>query len=182
MPFDEMNILENRIQAAREEDPEAFKKRKKDYIDEVTDLFVLAYVYGTEDAADQLNAEIMPDINEMQAVIEERFDGKNYIDRLNEYFESGTDFDIRRVIETDVHRIYNAAAYTGARKNGATMKTWHTMLDPKVRDQHDYLEGVKIPIEAEFFVYNGDHTLYPGQFGIPEEDINCRCWVTFSKA
>lgn len=180
MPFDEMNILENRIQAARTEDPEEFKKRKKDYIDEVTDLFVLAYVYGTEDAADQLNAEIMPDINEMQAVIEERFDGKNYIDRLNEYFESGTEFDINRVIETDVHRIYNAAAYTGARKNGATYKTWRTKLDPKVRDTHDYLEGVTIPIEAEFYTYNGDHTMYPGQFGIAEEDINCRCIVTFS--
>ena len=62
------------------------------------------------------------------------------------------------------------------------MKTWGTMLDDRVRDTHEYLEGVTIPIEAEFYSFRGGSTLYPGQWGIPEEDCNCRCYLTFSKA
>ena len=55
------------------------------------------------------------------------------------------------------------------------------MGDEKVRDLHDYLDGMTIPIDAEFYTYNGDHAYYPSQFGVAEEDCNCRCWVTFSK-
>lgn len=179
--FDELNILETKIEAAKDQDPEQLKRNRQYYIDEVTDLFVLAFVYGTREAQDQLNTEIMPDINEMDAVINERFDGKNYKDRLNEYFDSGTASDIKRVLETDYHRIYNAALYTAAKKGGATMKTWVTMGDPKVRDTHQYLDGVTIPIDDEFYSFRGGRTMYPGQWGIPEEDVNCRCWVTFSK-
>lgn len=179
-PFDELNILKSEIEAAKS-DPEAMKKRRDYYIDEVTDLFVLAYVYGTAEVGNELNGKIQPDTEEMRAVIEERFDGKNYKDRLNEYFDNGTLYDITRVLDTDTHRIYNAAKYTGAKKLGATDKTWRTQLDPLVRDSHDYLEGVTVPIDAEFYTYNGNHTLYPSQFGVPEEDINCRCWVEFSK-
>ena len=179
-PFDELNTLKSQFEAA-EQDPEGKKQRKGYYIDEVTDLFVLAYIYGTDELNKELGTDIQPDTQEMRAVIEERFDGKNYIDRLNDYFENGTTYDIERVLYTDAHRIYNAAKFTGAKKAGATKKTWHTMLDPRVRDTHDYLEGVTIPMDAEFITYNGDKTLYPSQFGIPEEDIGCRCYLSFDK-
>jgi uncharacterized protein with gpF-like domain len=55
------------------------------------------------------------------------------------------------------------------------------MLDPRVRDSHDYLEGVTVSMDSEFFTYNGNHTYYPCQFGVPEEDINCRCWLEYRK-
>lgn len=180
MPFDELNILKAKIEAVKTQDPERLKRDKGYYIDEVTDFFVLAYVYGTQAAQEQLDKEIMPDITEMEAVINEKFDGKDYKDRLTEYFESGTEADINRVLETDMHRIYNAALFTGAKKVGATMKTWNTMLDNRVRDTHQYLEGVTIPLEAEFYSYLGNKTLYPGQWGAAEEDCGCRCWLTFS--
>lgn len=179
-PFDELNILKSQFEAA-EQDPEGKKQRKGYYIDEVTDLFVLAYIYGTDELNKELGTDIQPDTQEMRAVIEERFDGKNYIDRLNDYFENGTTYDIERVLYTDAHRIYNAAKFTGAKKAGAKFKTWRTQLDPLVRDSHDYLEGVRVGIDDEFYTYNGNHTMYPAQFSIPEEDINCRCWVEFSK-
>ena len=95
--------------------------------------------------------------------------------------ESGTAYDIRRVVETDAHRVFNAALFTGAKKAGATKKTWQTMQDDRVRDTHDYLQGVTIGIDEEFYSYKGGSTLYPSQWGIAEEDINCRCWLTFSK-
>ena len=94
--------------------------------------------------------------------------------------ENGTPADIARVIGTDAHRIYNDAMYDQAVRNGATKKTWCTMADLRVRDSHSYLDGVTIPIDAEFYTYKGNKTQYPGQFGVAEEDVNCRCWLTYS--
>lgn len=182
MPFDELNILETTIGAIKEADPEELKRNRDYYIDEITDFFILSYVYGSNEAGRQLDAEIMPDIVDIQKALEKRIDGKDYKDRLNEYFDSGTSADINRVLETDMHRIFNTGLWDTAIKNGATHKTWQTMNDERVRDTHQYLQGVTIPIEAEFYSFRGGKTMYPGQWGIAEEDCNCRCWVTFSRA
>lgn len=180
-PFDEINALELQAEALKQPDTPPKKEDVDKYIDEVTDLFVMAYVYGTMEVSAELGLGIVPDTEEARAVIDERFDGKDYKDRLNEYLYGGTAADINRVIDTDTHRIYNAAKFNGARQAGATMKTWNTMLDDRVRDTHEYLEGVTIPMDAEFYSFQGGKTLYPGQWGIPEEDCNCRCYLTFSK-
>lgn len=180
-PFDQINALEAEGEGLKSPDTATKKEAVDKYIDEVTDLFVMAYVYGTMDAAAQLGQAIDPDMEKARDVIEEKFDGKNYVDRISEYLTSGTGYDIRRVLETDAHRVYNAALFNGAKQAGATLKTWATMADDKVRDTHFYLDGVTIPIDAEFYSYKGGKTLYPGQWGIPEEDCNCRCWVTFSR-
>lgn len=181
MPFDEINALADEAESLKQADTGTKKYEVDKYIDEVTDLFVMAYVYGTNDLNGQLNTNIEPDLSEMRAVIEERFNGEDYKDRLIKYFTDGTAYDIRRVIETDAHRIYNAALFTGAKKAGATKKTWCTMADDRVRDTHQYLDGVTIGIDEEFYSYKGGHTLYPSQWGIAEEDVNCRCWLIFSK-
>jgi len=87
---------------------------------------------------------------------------------------------IIRIAETEMHRDANTAALDTAKKAGATSKTWITMLDDRVRDTHDYLEGVTVGIDEEFYTYSGDHAPAPGMFGVPEEDINCRCELLFS--
>ena len=181
MPFDEINALSAKAEALKSPDRATKKDEVDKYIDELTDLLVMAYVFGTDDLNGQLGTDIKPDINEMRAVIEEQFDGKGYRDRIREYAESGTVYDIQRVVETNAHRVFNAALFTGAKKAGATKKTWQTMQDDRVRDTHDYLQGVTIGIDEEFYSFKGGKTLYPSQWGIPEEDCNCRCWVTFSK-
>ena len=181
MPFDELNILEVTIDAIKQADPELLKRNRDYYIDEITDFFVLSYVYGSSEAGRQLDAEIMPDVEDIFKALEKPIDGKTYRDRLNEYFDNGTSADINRVLETDMHRIYNTGLWDSAIKAGATQKTWQTMQDPKVRDTHQYLQGVTIPIDAEFYSFRGGKTLYPGQWGIAEEDCSCRCWVEFSK-
>ena len=56
-------------------------------------------------------------------------------------------------------------------------KTWFTMRDEVVRDTHNYLESQSIPLEEEFFTYDGDHAPYPGQFTKAENNVNCRCIV-----
>ena len=61
-------------------------------------------------------------------------------------------------------------------------KHWVTMRDDKVRDTHDYLEGTEVPFNEDFYTYNGDHAPFPGMFGVPEEDVNCRCIVELRQA
>lgn len=59
------------------------------------------------------------------------------------------------------------------------LKTWATMEDDKVRDAHQYLDGITVPADAEFYTYDGRHAYGPGLFGDPELDINCRCWLEY---
>jgi uncharacterized protein with gpF-like domain len=60
---------------------------------------------------------------------------------------------------------------------GATAKRWRTMNDDRVRDTHDYLEGMVVPFSERFYSYDGDSAEYPGGFALPENNINCRCVV-----
>lgn len=119
--------------------------------------------------------EIRSVFNLMDSTINKEIAGKTVWERLED-----TD-DIERIIKTETHRVYNTALYKTASVLGYTHKTWETMLDDKVRDTHDYLEGVTLPIDAEFYTFNGNHAYFPGQFGIAEEDVNCRCVCTYSK-
>ena len=181
MPFDAISALTAKGEALKSPDRATKKEEVDKYIDEVTDLFVMAYVFGNAELNMELGSGVQPDAQEMRAVIEERFDGKDYRDRIREYMENGTAYDIQRVLETDAHRVYNAAKFTGAKKAGATQKTWNCMMLPTSRDSHVYLDGVTIPMDAEFYSINGGKTLYPGQWGIAEEDCNCLCILTFRR-
>lgn len=53
-------------------------------------------------------------------------------------------------------------------------KTWDATLDEKTRTTHRQLNGRTVAWDEYFWTVNGA-ALYPGGFGIPEEDINCRC-------
>lgn len=59
-------------------------------------------------------------------------------------------------------------------------KTWVTMLDEKVRDTHQYLEGMTIPLDDEFYTYDGDHAQAPGGFTAAQNNVNCRCQLDIS--
>lgn len=180
--WDEVNRLENKAEEALKQARTGdFRAEVDKYIDEVEDLFEMDYMYGVDDVNENLGVSIDPDFEEVREAINKEIDGKDYRQRLEDYFRDGTPYDIARVVSTDAHRIYNEAMFNTAKRGGATKKTWNTMGDEKVRDLHDYLDGMTIPIDAEFYTYNGDHAYYPSQFGVAEEDCNCRCWVTFSK-
>lgn len=178
-PWDAINSLENKAEEAlKQAHTEDFRARVDKYIDEVTELFEMDFMLGVQDASLQIGVGVDLNYEDIKAALDRKIDGKDYKERLNDYFANGTPYDIARVVATDAHRIYNEALFEAGKKGGATQKTWHTMLDPRVRDSHDYLEGVTVGIDEEFYTYNGNHTYYPGQFGVAEEDINCRCWVT----
>lgn len=180
-PWDDINSLEEEAEEAQKQAKSGnFNKVVDEFIDTVEELFEMDYFYGVTDIAEQLGKKLEPDYKAMEKSINKKIEGKDYRQRIREYMESGTSADIARVIGTDAHRIYNDAMYDQAVRNGAKNKTWHTMQDPRVRDEHQYLEGVTIPIDAEFYTADGNHTLYPSQFGVAELDIGCRCWLTYS--
>jgi hypothetical protein len=60
-------------------------------------------------------------------------------------------------------------------------KTWVTAGDDKVRDDHAALDGQTVNADEMFTIPSGPNQGMqadgPGLFGIPEEDINCRCWI-----
>ena len=83
-----------------------------------------------------------------------------------------------RIARTEGHRINQAAqfdAQTEARERGADIvKQWCATLDGATRETHQELDGQIREIDEPFEV-EGMEAMYPGDFGDPAEDINCRC-------
>jgi hypothetical protein len=181
MPFDELNVFkEQLVDHFDEEGHIRSEEDAEDIIDELLDLFLLAYANGVEVTNDQLSSNVTPGLDEVMRTVDAEVAGKTWRDRVWEHFnEGGTAGDIIRIAETEVHRDANAAAYQTAVAAGATEKVWHCMMLPTSRDTHIYLDGVTAPIDGEFYSFRGGSTMFPGQWGIAEEDCNCLCWLTY---
>ena len=182
LPMDELNRLDEEIRQ-RFGDAQLTDRREEeeDIIDELLDLFLLAYAMGNSVTNENLSSNYEPSAVDVMKVVDEKVAGKTWRERVEEYFANGgTGADIARIATTETHRIANQAAYETAKKSGAKEKTWHCMMLPTSRDTHIYLDGVTAPIDGEFYSFKGGSTMYPGQWGIAEEDVNCLCWLSFS--
>lgn len=86
----------------------------------------------------------------------------------------------RRVVATEAHRVKEQAraeAIDHAVEQGVQLKKiWVATLDNLTRDGHGELDGQAADAEGLFHL-NGLSAEYPGGFGDPAEDINCRCTV-----
>ena len=84
----------------------------------------------------------------------------------------------KRIARTEGHRIQQAStmdAQTEAKKKGAdVLKQWDSTLDGATRETHRKLDG-QIREVDEPFEADGKKAMYPGDFGDPAEDCNCRC-------
>lgn len=83
-----------------------------------------------------------------------------------------------RIARTEGHRINiksSMDAQKRAKEKGADIvKQWDASLDSKTRPHHRELDG-QIRELDEDFTYSGGSVSAPSYFGIPSEDINCRC-------
>ena len=187
LPIDEINAMKDRLQVHFTEDSEGVdgestgKERIKsredaeDIIDELLDLFLLSYAMGV----DSVGAE-QPPLETVEKTIYKQIDGKTWVDRVWDYYNNGGDvYDIARIATTEAHRDANAAAYDAARAAGKTTKVWHCMMLDTSRDDHIWLDGVSAPLDGYFYAPGGERTLYPGEWGVPEQDCNCLCWLTY---
>lgn len=84
----------------------------------------------------------------------------------------------KTIVRTEGHRIQQESAEDArqeARKKGAdVVKQWDATLDGATRATHRNLDG-QIKETDEPFAYGGKKAMYPGAFGDPAEDCNCRC-------
>lgn len=184
MPFDEVNKFSDDVTIHFDADGKIRSKQdEEDIIDELLDLYLLAYFSGVEAANSDIHTNIAPSEKEVLEIIDEPIAGETWRERVHNYFESGGNvYDIRRIAETDATRIYNTAVLDVADRatpsvGSTTYKRWVTMQDDKVRETHDYLEGVAVPYDADFYTFDGDHARAPGLFALPENNINCRCTI-----
>lgn len=176
LPFDELNALRTKVQGIKQ----LKKEDEEDIIDELLDLFLLAYAMGNEVTNANLLSSWQPTVDDVMKTVDEEVAGKTWRERTEEYFSNGgTGDDIIRIAETETHRIANEAALKTAKQGGAKTKTWLTVLDDRVRETHDYLESVTVGIDDEFITFDGDRAQAPGLFSLPQNNINCRCELAF---
>ena len=83
-----------------------------------------------------------------------------------------------RIARTEGHRIQQAStmdAQTAAKAKGAdVLKQWDSTMDGATRPTHRRLDGQICEVD-EPFKMDGKKAMYPGGFGDPAEDCNCRC-------
>ena len=186
--FDELNVLREQIESDLSLGTEQRKLLKDDRIDEILDMLIMAYVFGTEDADEELTVTETVETDEMYSAVWLNIAGKNWEQRIREYYDdpNATVEDIMRVVETDTNRIYSDAVLNVGEKvskRGVPVtKTWNTMQDDRVRSTHEYIEAVTVPIDRRFYTYDGDSARYPGDFTDPQNNCGCRCYITLNKA
>lgn len=188
MPYDELNTFRQMVTEYKTAPLTLSEKEKlrDDLWEYIEFLLIEAYTYGNVQAMQDLGLLdrdpadfIEPDV--MERTINERIADKTYRDRIREYLddEDSTVEDFMRVAETDSTRVYNAGVVDGGKASGVqgVMKQWLTMQDDRVRDSHEYLQSMTVPLSDDFYTYDGDHARAPGLFSLPENNINCRCTI-----
>ena len=176
--------------------------KKKICIDAVYELLVLAYVYGNQRTASETPPDITQmlvesgnldsegnipvDANDLYTALYEPIAVETFEQRISRRIDEGTlDREtLNRILETDWHRMEETGAYDTARTVSAktgrnAYKRWKTMMDDRVRDSHWGMEGQVVPMDQKFRSMDGNETMFPGEFGIAEEDCGCRCSVSY---
>ena len=84
----------------------------------------------------------------------------------------------KTIVRTESHRIAQASAMDAQKvavsKGAKVVKQWMSTLDGDTRKSHRRLDG-QIREVDEPFEMDGKKAMYPGDFGDPAEDCNCRC-------
>lgn len=176
--------------------PSELMEKKREAVDVVWDFLEYVYVLGLNEATEEVGqlAEeaktLLPkdydDLTDDQKKVADKeiyrkFDNKDFRDRVMQYAELGNAGEILRVVETDGNRVYNFGGLNGA-EGKAKFKTWNTMEDEKVRATHEPLQSITVPIQDKFVTYDGDEARFPCDFSDVANNVNCRCWLTFSNS
>jgi hypothetical protein len=82
-----------------------------------------------------------------------------------------------RSVNAGNQAMFRQAYEEGALDPSGIEREWNTALDERVRGSHSAMHGQTRNATDPFISGNGYETDYPGGFGIPEEDIQCRCTV-----
>ncbi len=171
LPLDELNVLSSQIQGAESLERDVL-------VDNILDFLIYSYTLGNGVVNESFNLAQDVDVDQLKESIYKRIKGENFVDRIDEHLANDDREGIIRVIDTEMHRNYNQAIYDTAKDTGVSFKKrWATMRDDKVRETHDYLEGVEVDLDSEFVTFDGDSAKFPGDFSRAENNVNCRCVI-----
>ena len=176
--FDEINML---IKASYHE-AEDFEENRRNVTEDLYSCLWVAYAKGIDAVSDMLDFTILLDDDRRERVIYQEIDGMDFTDRIVEHLAQNDVSGLVTLAQSEYHRVFNSAMADGAEfvaLSRVVTKTWVTVGDEKVRDTHAYLEGLEIPIEEEFYTYDGDSALFPGGFAFAENNANCRCILKY---
>ena len=173
LKFDEINTLVAMLSAGgfdKEYARQLFRQNLED-----------AYLEGFAAGEYMLQQEEDMDDELLFHALEKEYNGESIYTKFDNYYESGDSTRLQELMEDEFHRVYGQGEMDMARASGRTVyKTWQTMQDDRVRESHDYLEGVTIPLDQKFVTLDMDEADAPGGFTLPEHNCGCRCWLTFS--
>lgn len=114
-------------------------------------------------------------LDEVRLLVEQAAaDGKT-VDQLattlREYFGHDVSWS-QRIARTEIHQLYEHGSLLGMEDAGVTTKQWLSARDAFVRPDHVEADGQEVETSGDFLV-GGATGKAPGQFGVPEQDINC---------
>ena len=182
MNWDELNLLRSSAYDLLQEYRQNHDRKAVDHwCDYMEFVLCLVYAYGWKDAEEIVGIVPFRDGLDDKAVNLE-IDGETYRDRIVQQLDEDSLAGVLRIIETEAHRDYNTGVYDAGKESGVEVrKTWATMMDERVRDTHSYLEGMTVGFDDKFYTYDGDSARFPGDFSLPENNVNCRCGIVLVK-
>ena len=118
--------------------------------------------------------------NRLEKAIQSGYDeGKNKIQIRREiekvFDKKMKDYEIERVIKTETHKAQSYADYEGFKQSEVVEYVMWICVHHHSRDNHIAMHGQTVKLGEEFISPSGYTTLYPGEFGVAEEDIECNC-------
>jgi len=82
------------------------------------------------------------------------------------------------IARTETVSSANFGAFQAIEQSGLSYKSWLAVRDDATRDTHLALDSQPpIPLDQEFISESGAAAMHPGDFGVAEEDIQCRCSI-----
>lgn len=175
LKFDELNTLETML---------SYGGFDKEYARQLfRDCLEDAYIEGFAAAEYMLKREEDIEDDLLFFALEKEYDGESIYTKFDNYYEQGDTERMKTLMDSEFHRVYGQGEMDMASSIGVPIyKTWTTMMDDRVRETHDYLEGMTIPLNEKFVTLDMDEADAPGGFTLPENNVNCRCTLTFSYA
>lgn len=173
LKFDELNTLTTML---------SYGGFDKDYARQLfRDCLEDAYIEGFASAEYMLQQEEDIEDDLLFFALEKEYDGESIYTKFDNYYEQNDAEKLKVLVESEFHRVYSQGGLDMAEATGRDVyKTWQTMQDDRVRETHDYLEGMTIPVREKFKTLDMDEADAPGGFTLPENNVNCRCWLSYS--
>lgn len=173
--FDEINSL---IQTAYQKG--TGEERRKSVEDTILDLLVDAYVIGVGMASEDFKRKPEYDSYLMYEIIYKEIAGEDVTDRIRKHLADDDLPALKTLAESEFHRVANESSFKTAEAIAPSgTKTWMTMEDEWVRSTHDFLQDVTVGMSDVFVTWDGDEALCPGDFSRAENNVNCRCVLTY---